>query len=151
ARGPSAGAGELLRLEGVSGGRVRDIDLAVARGEIVGIAGLVGAGRTELTRLVFGADARPTGRIVLDGRAVQPRSRREAIDAGIGLLTEDRDRLGLIGAMNVRENITLTHLKSLCRGPFILRARETDAARGHAARLRIRTPSLEAPPRALSG
>ena len=142
---------ELLKLENVSGGRLRGIDLMLRRGEVLGLAGLVGAGRTELARVIFGADPRSGGRIFLEGREVDPRSPRDAIDLGIGLLTEDRDRLGLVPLMNVRENITLAGLRRLCRGPFVLNKLESAAARGHAERLRIKAPSVEAAVSDLSG
>jgi ribose transport system ATP-binding protein len=150
-RAPSATRDDLLKLEGVSGGRLRGIDLTLRRGEILGLAGLVGAGRTELTRLIFGADRKSGGRILLEGREVDPLSPREAIELGIGLLTEDRDRLGLVPMMNVRENVTLAGLKRFCRGPFVVKAREASAARGHAERLRIKASSVELDVGALSG
>jgi ABC-type sugar transport system ATPase subunit len=148
---PAAPGDEILRLEGVSGGRLRGIDLVLRRGEILGLAGLVGAGRTELARLIFGADFRSGGRMWLAGRPIDPRSPREAIAHGIGLLTEDRDRLGLVPDLDVSQNITLAGLRALCRGPFVDRARERAAASGHAARLRIKAPSLEARVSELSG
>ncbi len=142
---------EILRLEGVGAGPVGTVDLVLHRGEILGLAGLVGAGRTELARLIFGADRLERGRMLLAGREIAPRSPREAIDLGIGLLTEDRNRLGLVATMGVRENVTLAGLRSLGRGPFTVRRREEDAARRHVERLRIRTPSLDARVDQLSG
>jgi ABC-type sugar transport system ATPase subunit len=148
---PAAPGDELLRLDGVSGGRLRDIDFVLRRGEIVGLAGLVGAGRTELARAIFGADPRSGGRMHLEGRPIDPRSPREAIDLGIGLLTEDRDRLGLVSDLNVRQNITLAGLRALCQGPFIDAKREREAALGHARRLRIKARSVDARVSELSG
>ena len=149
---PARGAGEeVLRLTGVSGGMVSGIDLSLRRGEIVGLAGLVGAGRTELARLIFSADRRSGGRMLVDGRPVDPRSPREAIALGIGLLTEDRDGLGLIAAMNVRENVTLAGLAHYCRGPFVIADREREAARGFASRLAIKARSIESGVSELSG
>ncbi len=142
---------EILRLEAVRGDKVGPVDLAIRRGEVLGLAGLVGAGRSELVRLVFGADRRSGGRIFLEGEEIDPRSPREAIDLGIGLLTEDRNRLGLFPAMSVKENITLAGLRKLCRGPFVSRRREEKAARGHLERLRIKAPSLAARVEHLSG
>ena len=150
-RAPVATRGELLRLGGVAGNGLSGIDLVVGRGEIVGVSGLVGSGRTELLRLIFGADARSGGRMRLDGREVDPRSPREAIELGIGLLTEDRDRLGLLPQMNVRENITIAGLLRFCRGPFIAKGKEAAAARGHATALRIKAASIESPVSTLSG
>jgi len=143
--------GELLRLVDVTGGRLSGIELTLHQGEVLGLAGLVGSGRTELCRLIFGADQTTSGRMLLDGRAVTPRSPAEGIGLGIGLLTEDRDGLGLVGGMNVRENITLAGLAHFRRGPFVSARRESDAARDLAARLRIKTPSVETPVAALSG
>ena len=142
---------EILRLEGVAGPEVAGVDLVLHRGEILGLAGLVGAGRTALARLIFGADRRSRGRIVLEGGEVAPRSPREAISLGIGFLTEDRDRLGLVRQMNVRENVTLAGLRRFCLGPFVRRAREGVAVRAQAGRLRLKAPSLEAPVGQLSG
>jgi len=142
---------EILRLEGVGGGRLRGIDLVLRHGEILGLSGLVGAGRTELARLIFAADPRTTGRMFLHGREIAPRSPGEAIDCGIGLLTEDRNHQGLVLPMSVQENITLAGLARLCRGPFVDRARERAAASGHALRLRIKTPSLDTAVEQLSG
>jgi ABC-type sugar transport system ATPase subunit len=139
----------LLTLAGVSSARVTGVDLALRRGEVLGLAGLVGAGRTELARLIFGADRRTGGQMTLEGRAIDPRSPREAIELGIGLLTEDRD--GLIPQLNVRENVTLAALRRFHRGPFIARRRENDAVSGLASRLRIKARSIEAVVSELSG
>ncbi len=147
---PAAGE-EILRLEGVASGWLGPVNLALSRGEVLGLAGLVGAGRTELARLVFGADRPDSGRMFLEGREIAPRSPREAIDLGIALLTEDRNRLGLVSTMNVRENVTLASLRALGRGIFTSLRREETATRRHVDRLRIRAPSLDAGVDQLSG
>ncbi len=150
--GKTADSGpEILRVDGIRGAGAHAVDLVLRQGEVLGLAGLVGAGRTEIARLIFGADPRRGGRIVLDGREIAPRSPREAIDAGIGLLTEDRNRLGLVPEMSVTENITLASLGRLCRGPFVLRRREREVAQAQVERLRIKTPSLGASVEHLSG
>ena len=101
----------LLRVEGMSAGdRLHDCSFEVRAGEILGFAGLVGAGRSELARAVFGADATDAGRVLLDGREVTPRSPKQGIDAGIGYLTEDRKGDGLNVLLSVAQNITLAHL-----------------------------------------
>jgi len=142
---------EILRLEHVSGNSVQDVNLILHRGEILGIAGLVGAGRSELARLIFGADERDNGTIILDGKEISPRSPREAIDLGIGLLTEDRNKFGLIMQMGVKENITLSNLRELVGKLFINRTKEIEVARKYVDDLRIKTPSFEQLVENLSG
>jgi ribose transport system ATP-binding protein len=134
---------EVFRVEKLSRRpAVQEVSFSVRRKEIFGLAGLVGAGRSELARLIFGADKRDGGRIFLEGREISPRSPREAIDLGIGLLTEDRNRYGLIMQMNVKENITLANLRSLVRGLFIDRKSEKQISTRFVDQLRIKTPSL---------
>ena len=142
---------EMLRLEDLQAGVLHDINLTLYQGEILGLAGLVGAGRSELARVIFGADPKRSGRIFLEGREVSPRSPREAIDLGIGLLTEDRNRYGLIMQMAVRENISLANLRDLVVGPFIRRKKENGVARRHVEELRIKTPTIEQQVENLSG
>jgi ribose transport system ATP-binding protein len=142
---------EILRVEHLSAGMIQDVSFSVRRGELFGLAGLVGAGRSELARTMFGADRRDGGRLVLEGREINPRSPREAIDCGIGLLTEDRNRYGLILEMNVRENISLANLGALTRGGFVNRRREAAVAAEYSARLRIKAPDVDVPVDSLSG
>ncbi len=143
--------GEILRLESLEGPRLRPVSLSLFAGEVLGLSGLVGAGRTELARIIFGADHRTGGRMLLDGRELNVRAPHEAINAGIALLTEDRNRYGLVMQMSVRENISLANLRSLLRGPFIDRKREEDTARRFAEDLRIRPPDTGAAVETLSG
>ncbi len=142
---------EIMRLEHVTAGIVKDINLTIHRGEILGLSGLVGAGRTELARVIFGADPKEQGTIVLDGREIRPRSPREAINMGIGLLTEDRNKYGLIMQMTIRENITLSNLREVMTGVFLNRAKETTAAKDFSGKLRIKTPNIEQEVEHLSG
>jgi len=111
----------------------------------------VGAGRSELARVIFGADRKERGTIVLRGKEINPRSPREAIDLGIGLFTEDRNQYGLIMQMNVRENITLSNLKEVLARAFINRSKEAAAANKFTDDLRIKTPSIEQEVGHLSG
>ncbi len=141
----------LLETRGLSGTGVVGVDLTVQAGEVLGIGGLVGAGRSELAQLLFGAVPRTGGTVRLDGREVAPASPRAAIELGFAFLTEDRNRLGLVGALNVRENATLTALGRFRRGPFIARAPEAAAAREMADRLQLTPRDVEAPVGALSG
>lgn len=146
-RGP-----EILRVEGLTrGSAVRGVNLSLYGGEILGLAGLVGAGRSELARLIFGADRPESGRIYLNGKEIFPRSPRQAIDLGIGLLTEDRNRYGLIAQMSVKENISLSNLRFLLRGIFIDRKREKDVASKYVDQLSIKTPSIAQQVEYLSG
>ncbi len=144
-------ADPLLEVDGLVSGRVGPVSFMLRRGEVLGMAGLVGAGRSEVVRAIFGAERRSAGRVRLCGRIVDPGSPREAIALGIGLLTEDRDRLGLVGTMNVRENVTLASLEAVARGPFLSRSRETAAVSARVEELTIRPPDAERPVTTLSG
>ncbi|HEY6236269.1 MAG TPA: sugar ABC transporter ATP-binding protein [Candidatus Elarobacter sp.] len=131
--------------------RVNDVAFQVHAGEIVGLAGLVGAGRTEIVRAIAGADVPTKGEISVDGKRVVVRSPRSAIAAGIALITEDRKAQGLVLGMSVRENTTLAHLAQFEHGLFIDKHAEMSAANTEIAELRIRTPSPEQLVRNLSG
>jgi ribose transport system ATP-binding protein len=137
---------ELLRLEHVSGPTgvpvVNDVSLTVCRGEIVGLAGLLGAGRTELARLVFGADRPSSGRVVVDGRDVTPKTPRQAIAAGIGFLPEDRKRHGLVLMRSVGENIGLPSLARWSRAGVVSGRTEHETAERWVTELRIKTPTV---------
>jgi ribose transport system ATP-binding protein len=98
---------ERLRVEGVAGGKVKASSFALHAGEVTGLAGLVGAGRTELARLIFGADARAAGRIWLDGEPVEVSTPRDAIRLGIGYVPEDRKNLGLFLQLSALENTAM--------------------------------------------
>jgi len=142
---------EILCIENLNSGILENINLKVHRGEILGLAGLVGAGRSELARIVFGADPKESGSIYFEGKEIHPRSPREAIDLGIGLLTEDRNKYGLIMQMNVRENISLSNLNDVVKGFFINRSKENSVANKFTNDLRIKTPSIEQEVENLSG
>jgi ABC-type sugar transport system ATPase subunit len=123
---------------------VRDVSFEVQRGEILGIAGLVGAGRTELVMSLFGAWGRLRGGAVrLDGRAVELRAPRDAIAHGLGLVTEDRKRYGLVPGMDVKQNATLASLRRVSRAGVLNHLAEAQLAGRYASELRVRTPSLE--------
>jgi ABC-type sugar transport system ATPase subunit len=124
-------------------GVLHDISFAVRRGEILGLAGLVGAGRTELARALFGADALDGGEILLDGQRVTIRGPRDAIRHGLGFVTEDRKLHGLVLGMSVRENATLAILRELTRFGLVSFARERQVADEYVRQLDIRTPSID--------
>lgn len=132
-------------------GVFRNISFSVRAGEVLGIGGLVGAGRTEVARAIFGADPLDGGEIFIRGKKATPHSPREAISLGIGLVPEDRKTLGLILGMAVRENTTLANLGSLTTLGFVNRVREREVAEEYRRTLRIRTPHVEQEARNLSG
>lgn len=134
-----------------AGRLVRDINLSLYEGEIVGISGLVGAGRTETTRAIFGIDRKRSGRIFLDGKRVRIHSPRAAIRAGIVLAPEDRQRDGLCTQLSVRENLSLPNLRKISRFGVISRKKELELC-GEAIRsLRIKARSTEVNASNLSG
>ena len=144
----------VLRVEALSGrhNHVRDVSFSVRRGEIVGFAGLAGAGRTEVIENIFGISERLGGKIYLNGKKVKNRNVREAIKNGFALLTEERRATGIFGILDLRENTTVSSLKSY-RGPFGLlrekkRKKDTEWAMGA---MRVKAPSQRTRIRTLSG
>jgi ribose transport system ATP-binding protein len=127
------------------------VSFAAYGGEILGIAGLVGAGRSELAQAIFGVDPILEGEMLLDGAPITIRSARDAIRAGIYLVPEDRRRTGLITTMPIRENVTLPGLRRYAPGGLIRRDREAAAARAQVDALRIKTPSIDTLAANLSG
>jgi ribose transport system ATP-binding protein len=148
---PSAPA--VLAVEGLSYGTlVRDISFEVHAGEIVALAGLIGAGRTETLRAIAGADRRSAGRIVVDGKQIAAKSPSGSIHAGIAFITEDRKAQGLVLGMTVRENTTLAHLAEFVGVDRLIdRARERTVTKEEIAALHIRTTGTEQTVRTLSG
>lgn len=117
---PARDAPLLLSVEGLGrAGVFTDISFQLRAGEILGLAGLVGSGRSEVARAIFGADVRTAGTIRVRGKTVNPRSPREAIEAGIALLPESRKLQGLILKLPVGHNVSLPHLRQVAHGPFI--------------------------------
>jgi ribose transport system ATP-binding protein len=133
---------EVLRVEGLSRqGVLHDISFTLRRGEIVGLAGLMGSGRTELARAIFGADALDAGTILVRGEVKRIDSPRAAIDLGLGLLTEDRKQHGLVLVLSVQENVCLPSVPRLSRGGLMQPARETSMTAQRIGELRIKTPT----------
>ena len=142
----------LLAVENLaSGGRFRDVSLEVRRGEIVGMAGLVGAGRTEVAETIFGLRPRTGGRVLLDGREVTIGNARDAIARGIGYVPEDRQRHGLLMPFTIAQNTTLASEKRVSRFGWLLRRRERDAAERYREVLRTRCRAVDQPVKELSG
>jgi ABC-type sugar transport system ATPase subunit len=141
-----------LEVRGLSRrGVLHDVSLSLRGGEIVGLAGLVGAGRTELARCLFGADSISEGEILLDGAKVDIRSPGHAVDLGIALVPEDRKLQALVLGMGVRENLSLPVLDRLGSPLVPSRRRERALASDYIKSLRIRTPHMEQRVSALSG
>ncbi|MCP3387810.1 sugar ABC transporter ATP-binding protein [Bradyrhizobium sp. CCGB12] len=140
-----------LKLEGVSTVHVNNVSLEVRAGEILGLGGLVGAGRTEVARAIIGVDELTGGRILVDDRPVRMREPRDAIAAGIGLVPEDRKQEALLLVRSVRENASLVVPDKVSRFGIFNRRRETAIATDLVQRLRIKTPSVEQAVGKLSG
>ena len=133
------------------GTAVRNVSFEIRAGEVLALTGLVGAGRTETARLIFGADRADSGSIALDGTPLRLRSPRDAIRAGICLLTEERKGQGLVLDASVRENFGLPNLPELSAWGFVRMRKEASAFGDYVTKLRIRIPHQEQPARNLSG
>lgn len=143
---------ERLRVEGlIQKGKLHDISFSVRSGEILGIAGLMGAGRTELAKAIFGAERIEQGHILIDGNPVKIHNPTDAIRAGIALVTEDRKGEGLVLSLSVRENLVLPNLKELSSYGFVSQSKEKDLSQQTIQRLRVKTPHANELTGALSG
>jgi len=142
----------ILRVRGLTKrGRFYDVNFELRRGEILGLAGLVGAGRSEVAHAIFGVEPADEGEIEVDGHRVSIRNPWDALAAGIAYLPEDRQREGIIGPLKVRENISLAILEGLCNAGIISLRKEKALAEEYVEKLDIRTPSVEQLVRNLSG
>lgn len=126
-----------------AGHKVKGIDLTVRKGEVVGLAGLLGAGRTEFARAVFGADKMDSGETYIEGEKKTIRNPIEAIKAGIGLLSEDRRVEGIVPSLSVRENVTMVMLSEIVKMGLVQKKREIGMVEDYVQRIRIKTPSIE--------
>ncbi len=144
---------KIFEVRNLNAGRmVRDVSFEVYAGEIVGFAGLMGAGRTETTRAIFGADPKESGEIILDGKTVTIRNPKDAIQAGIVLAPEDRKKDGLCTKLPIRENIALPNLDIICNGLGVVNSqKESQMCDKAVADLRIKTPNVEINAGNLSG
>lgn len=135
-----------------AGRMVRDVSFELYEGEIVGFAGLMGAGRTETTRAIFGVDPKESGEILLDGKPVSIRSPQDAIQAGIVLAPEDRKKDGLCTKLSIRHNIALPNLDLLCNRLGVVSTTKEDAMCDQAVdNLKIKTPNVDVDAGNLSG
>lgn len=143
---------ELLKLENVSReGYLKDINLSLHKGEILGIGGLVGAGRTELAKVIFGADLKTAGKIYKNGELLHIKSPSDAIANGIGLAPEDRKTEGLIQIMEIDNNINLSSMDNVSNGSFIDFKKMQEISSDLSDKLKIITPSLRQTVNNLSG
>jgi len=143
---------ELLRVSRLSSpGRFEDVSFCLRAGEVLGLAGLVGAGRSELAQALFGLDPGTTGEVVVGGRAGRPLSPAAAMRAGLGLVPEDRKRQGLVLQLCARDNTSLPILERLARLSFVRRGAERALVGSYFERLRVRASALEEPTLGLSG
>jgi len=144
---------EIFRVESLNRGRkVKDVSFSVRAGEVLGIAGLVGSGRTETVRAIFGADAKDSGQVVLEHRPLRIGSPRAAVRSGIGLLPEDRKEQGAILSMSVRKNVTMPSLSRVTGVLGVVRqGREKRITQDLVDKLAIKTSSTETAVTDLSG
>ncbi len=145
-------AGEtLLRVSGLSRGMLKDIDLEIRSGEIVGLGGLMGAGRTELCRVLFGLDPPDKGTVEICGKVVTPKTPRQAVASGVALIPEDRQHHGLALKLPIAYNITMPNLKSISTLGFLNKRSEMSVAEEYRDRLRIKCSSPQQLAGRLSG
>ncbi|RME44124.1 MAG: sugar ABC transporter ATP-binding protein [Chloroflexi bacterium] len=150
-RQPAGTDKEILRVEDLHSDWHKGVSFYINAGEVVGFAGLVGAGRSELAKVIFGEYPKTGGRIFLEGKEINVRRPGDAIAKGLGFAPEDRKREGLILIRSVRENISMAILRQLSRFHFVRRNLERSVVQEYADRLQIRTPSLEQEVGKLSG
>lgn len=142
----------VLELKGLNGKRFKNVDFKLRAGEIVGFAGLVGAGRSELFRAVFGLDPIESGEVYLDGQKINFHNSQQAIDAGLLMASEDRKREGVVLCRTIRENISLASLKDVqTTGGFLSMKKERESVAEMVKTLSIKLSSQDAPVSSLSG
>ncbi len=134
----------VLKVEHINAGRmVRDVSFELHKGEILGFSGLMGAGRTETARAIFGADARESGDIYINGEKVKITRPEEAVSAGLSYLSEDRKQFGLALKKSIVENSTLTCLPKFCRRQFIDKKKEKEVTQKYVDMLQLKTPGVD--------
>lgn len=147
-----ADAPVVLKVENLNAGKmVQNISFELKKGEILGFSGLMGAGRTETARALFGADKKDSGDIYIKGQKVEINSPQDAVSAGIGYLSEDRKRYGLVLDQTVAENTSLAALEKFSNGMFIDKKKEKAVAEEYVGKLKTKTPTVDTPTISLSG
>ncbi len=141
----------VLELRNVCGNGDKDINLKLRKGEVLGLGGLVGAGRTELAQMVFGVVRKTSGKIIFNGKEIDPKTPREAIDCGIALVPEDRKRHGVLLGISVKNNINMPIYNKISRASVINSKKEQENAKKYKDDLLIKTPTLNQLVKNLSG
>lgn len=141
----------VLEAQNLCSDMVKDVSFKLHKGEILGFAGLMGAGRTETMRLISGADPKTSGKILVKGKEVSIKRPKDAVQAGIGYLSEDRKRYGLCLGLSVADNTAMSSLDSLTAGPFVQDGKIAQVTQEYIEKLRTKTPSGKTLARSLSG
>lgn len=142
----------VLKCENLNRGKaVKDVSFELRKGEILGFSGLMGAGRTEVARLIFGADKKDSGKIFINGKEVTIHTPQDAVAHGIGYLSEDRKRYGLIVDKSVEENTVISSLNDFVKGFFIDKAKSKEVSQKYVESLKTKTPSVSQLVKKLSG
>ena len=134
----------VLKVEHLNAGRmVRDVSFELRKGEILGFSGLMGAGRTETARALFGADPKESGDIYVNGQKVEIKTPQDAVKCGIGYLSEDRKRYGIVVDKTIAENSTMASLENFMKGMFIDKKKENQVAQQYVETLKTKTPGVD--------
>ena len=142
----------VLKCENLNRGKaVKNVSFELKEGEILGFSGLMGAGRTEVARLIFGADKKDSGKIFINGKEVTINTPKDAVAHGIGYLSEDRKRYGLIVDKSVEENTIIAALNNFVKGMFIDKAKSREVSERYVESLKTKTPGISQPVKKLSG
>ncbi len=140
-----------LSVNNITNKKLRNVSFSLKKGEILGIGGLVGAGRTELARAIFGADSIDSGEIIIDGEKALISKPKNAINSGIGLIPEDRKQQGLLLELPIFNNITIASLDNFSKTPFVNKKRENEISNELCESLKVKTPSISQYVKNLSG
>jgi ribose transport system ATP-binding protein len=142
----------VLKVENLNAGKmVQNVSFELKKGEILGFSGLMGAGRTETARALFGADKKESGNIYINGKKIEINTPQDAVNAGIGYLSEDRKRYGVVLAESVAANSTMASLENFMQGMFINKKKEKEISQEYVEKLKTKTPSVETEVINLSG
>lgn len=147
----AASSDPVLELKSITGNGLKNVTLSLKRGEVLGLGGLIGAGRTELAQIVFGFAQPDSGQMFLNGKPYSPQHPKDAITAGIALVPEDRKRQGVLVKMSIRENMTMASIKSISRRSVINRTKERETVGKYKESLRIKMRDYEQLVNNLSG